>query len=156
MHSAPIADGRPTQRARWRCPVCARSFTRRNQPHSCKRVPVEAHFAHDGTSRRLFDALLDGVDAHVGPCDVVSLPCCIHLAATDDFLAVLPKRDRLELRFTLHHPLHSPRILACAQISRDAHKHRVDVSAVEDIDPELLGWLRDAYCRRDGPEQGLP
>jgi hypothetical protein len=47
-------------------------------------------------------------------------------------------------------PADSPRILACAQTSRDAHKHRVDVSAFADIDPELLGWLREAYHRSDG------
>jgi hypothetical protein len=113
-------------------------------------VPIDAHFAGDGTSRRLFEALLDAVNAHVGPCEVVSLPCCIHLAAANDFLAVLPKRDRLEIRFTLHHRLRSPRILACAQTSKDAHKHRVDISVAEDIDPELLGWLREAYHVPDG------
>jgi hypothetical protein len=113
-------------------------------------VPIEAHLEPDGASRRLFEALLDAVNTHVGPCEVVSLPCCIHLAATDDFLAVLPKRDRLEIRFTLHRRLHSPRIQACAQTSRYAHKHRVDVSSVEDLDSELLGWLRDAYRGRDG------
>jgi hypothetical protein len=106
---------------------------------------VDAHFARGGASRCLFDALLGAVSAHVGPCEVVSLPCCIHLAATDDFLAVLPKRDRLEVRFTLHHRLRGPRVLACAQTSRDTYKHRVDVSSVEDIDSELLGWLREAY-----------
>jgi hypothetical protein len=147
---APIVAGEPGQRARWRCPDCGRAFARRNQPHSCKRVPIEAHFAPDGASRRLFEALLAAVGGHVGPCEVVSLPCCIHLAATDDFLAVLPRRDRLEIRFTVHRRIRSPRIQACAQTSRDAYKHRVDISAVEDLDPELLGWLREAYRGRHG------
>jgi hypothetical protein len=82
--------------------------------------------------------------------ELVSLPCCIHLAATDDFLAVLPKRDRLEIRFTLHRRLDSPRIRACSQTSRTSYKHSIDVSQVEDIDAELLGWLREAYRLRAG------
>jgi hypothetical protein len=148
--SAPIAAGEPGQRARWRCPDCDRTFARRNQPHSCRRVPIEAHVAPDGTSRRLFEALLAAVATHVGPCEVLSLPCCIHLTATDDFLAVLPKRDRLEIRFTVHRRIPGPRISARAQTGRDTYKHRVDISAVEDLDPELLGWLREAYRGRDG------
>jgi hypothetical protein len=149
-HSAPTVGRKTAQSARWRCPVCGRAFARRNQPHSCKRVPLDAHFGRGGVSRSLFAALLAAVEANVGPCDVVSLPCCIHLAATDDFLAVLPKRDRLEIRFTLHRHIRSPRVLACAQISRNAHKHRVDVSTVEDIDVELLAWVREAYHAPDG------
>jgi hypothetical protein len=96
----------------------------------------------------LFDALLAAIENRVGPCGVVSLPCCIHLAATDDFLAVLPKSDRLEIRFTLHRRLDSPRIRACSQTGRTLHKHSVDVSQVEHIDAELLGWLREAYRLR--------
>jgi hypothetical protein len=93
----PTAGGRPPRPARWHCPVCGRSFTRRDQSHSCRRVPIDAHFPPQSAARSLFDALLAAIENQVGPCGVVSLPCCIHLAATDDFLAVLPKLDRLEI-----------------------------------------------------------
>jgi hypothetical protein len=146
---APPAGNAPAGRARWRCTECGRSFARRRQPHSCKRVPVEAHFASKGTARSLFDALRAAVEEGVGACELVSLPCCIHLAATDDFLAVLPKRDRLEVRFTLHRRIEAPRITGCAQTSRTAYKHSVDVAEVEAIDDELLGWVDEACHLRD-------
>jgi hypothetical protein len=111
-------------------------------------VPIDAHLPPRSAARSLFDALLAAIENRVGPCGVVSLPCCIHLAATDDFLAVLPKSDRLEIRFTLHRRLDSPRIRACSQTGRTLHKHSVDVSQVEHIDAELLGWLREAYRLR--------
>jgi hypothetical protein len=139
------AGALPREKSRWRCSTCGRTFARRGQTHSCTRVPIEAHIPHEGAVRTLFDALLDAVEVEVGPFEVVSLPCCIHLAGTDDFLAILPKRDRIEIRFTLHHRLHSPRILACTEISRESHKHRIDVTGVEEIDAELLSWLREAY-----------
>jgi hypothetical protein len=148
-NGAPPAGVQLRPRSRWRCSTCGRTFARRGQTHSCKRVPIEAHIPHEGAVRSLFDALLDAINTQVGPFEVVSLPCCIHLAGTDDFLAILPKRDRIEIRFTLHHRLHGPRILAGAQTGRESHKHRVDIAAVEEIDAELLGWLRQAYRLRD-------
>jgi hypothetical protein len=143
--AAPMAGDRRARSARWRCPDCGRGFARRRQPHSCKRLPIEEHFPAGGISRPLLDALVAAIRADVGPCELLSLPCCIHLTATEDFLAVLPKRDQVEVRFTLHRRVHGPRIVACAQTSRSAYKHRVDVAAVEDIDAELLAWIGEAY-----------
>jgi hypothetical protein len=147
---APPAGDAPSDRARWRCPECGRTFPRRSQPHSCKRVPVEARFASKGTARSLFDALRAAVEERVGPCELVSLPCCIHLTSTDDFLAVLPKRDRLEVRFTLHRRIEASRITACTQTSHTAYKHSIDVTELEAIDDELLGWVDEACHLRDG------
>jgi hypothetical protein len=105
--------------------------------------------------RGLFDALVAAIEATVGPCQLVSLPCCIHLAAADDFLAVLPRRDRLEIRFTLHRRIDEPRIAASSQTSRTAFKHSVLIAQVDDLDTELLGWLAEASgCTDD--ERGTP
>jgi hypothetical protein len=96
------ADDRSTPAARWACPVCSRSFACRNQWHSCQRVQIETHAPPDSVVRGLFDGLVAAIEATVGPCQLVSLPCCSHLAATGDFLAVLPRRDPLEIRLTQH------------------------------------------------------
>lgn len=52
-------------------------------------------------------------------CDVLSLPCCIHLVGRYDFLAVLPK------------------LFKC-----------VDIESAEDIDEVVLAWIREAYHLR--------
>ena len=136
--------------ATWRCPRCKRAFTRRGQQHSCRTVSLEEHFERKEASRSFFDHLLNEVTSEVGRCEVVSLPCCIHLHGEHDFLAVLPKKDRLEIRFTLLRELKNPRVRRSAQISKTSYKHSVDIYAPEEIDEEFLGWLREAYHLRDG------
>lgn len=135
----------PARGALWRCPRCGRAFRRVGQTHSCKTVSLEEHFPHNAASRSLFVHLVTELNSRVGSCEVISLPCCIHLFGTYDFLAVLPRKERLEIRFTLRHELESPRVKHCTQISRSSYKHSVDVEADEDIDDELLDWLNDAY-----------
>jgi hypothetical protein len=129
---------------RWRCPDCGRGFTRVRQSHSCRSVALDEHLRDEG-ARALFERLLTIVRADVGACEVVSLPCCIHLAATYDFLAVLPRRDRLEVRFVLPRRLDDPRITHWSQTGAHAYKHAVDVTDPDDLDPTLLGWIREAY-----------
>jgi hypothetical protein len=73
-------------------------------------VSLEEHFERKEASRNFFDHLLNEVTSEVGRCEVVSLPCCIHLHGEHDFLAVLPKKDRLEIRFTLPRELKNPRV----------------------------------------------
>jgi hypothetical protein len=94
--------------------------------------------------RPVFGRLLEQVDARVAGCEVVSLPCCIHLAAADDFLAVLPRQRHLELRFSLRRQLDDPRVVRAARISSTTTKHRVDVASEEDVDEQLLSWIAEA------------
>jgi hypothetical protein len=98
-----------------------------------------------GEMRSLFEHLLDEVNSEVGKCEVLSLPCCIHLVGKFDFLAVLAKRERLEIRFVLKRELANSRVQRSTRIAKTQYKHCVDVQAAEDIDEELLSWVREAY-----------
>jgi hypothetical protein len=133
----------------WRCPRCDRVFRRTRQQHSCRTVRLEEHVAPGHAMRPVFDELVARVRREVGDAEVVSLPCCIHLSGTHDFLAVLPRKTRLEVRFSLRRELASPRITHATRISGTTYKHSTDVAAVHDIDDELLGWLREAYHLED-------
>lgn len=133
----------------WRCPKCNRTFVRTRQTHSCETVSFEEHFEHKDALRSLFDHLLNELNSHVGRCEVVSLPCCIHLCGEYDFLAVLPRKDSLETRFVLRREVKNARVKSSTRISRSLYKHRVDIAAGEDIDEEFRGWLREAYHLRD-------
>ena len=140
-----VADtAAPAQDSVWRCPKCNRAFRRTRQPHSCRTVSLESHLRH-GEQRAHFEHLVDEVNSKVGRCEVLSLPCCIHLVGKFDFLAVLAKKERLEIRFVLKRELASSRVQRSARISKTQYKHCVDVQAAEDIDEELLSWVREAY-----------
>jgi hypothetical protein len=135
--------------AGWRCPRCGRVFRRTRQQHSCRTVRLEDHVGPGDAMRPVFEELLARVRREIGAADVVSLPCCIHLCGTHDFLAVLPRKARLEIRFSLRREVESRRITHATRISSAKHKHSTDIATVEDIDDELLGWLREAYHLED-------
>jgi hypothetical protein len=137
--------------AGWRCPRCSRVFRRTGQQHSCRTVSLEEHLAHGDAMRPVFDELLARVRNEVGAVEIVALPCCIHLCGTHDFLAVLPRKAWLEIRFTLRREIQAPRIKHATRVSGAKHKHSTDVASVQDIDDELLGWLREAYHLEDAP-----
>lgn len=133
--------------AAWQCPKCNRTFSRTRQPHSCRTVSLDDHLRQDGP-RSLFARLVAEVTSDVGKCDVLSLPCCIHLVGRYDFLAVLPKKDRLEVRFVLERELTDPRVKRSVPVSKKLFKHCVDIETAEDIDEVMLEWIREAYHLR--------
>lgn len=133
----------------WTCPKCGRIFKRKGQMHSCKKVPLESHFENKESAKELFDFLLKQIKAKVGNCKIISLPCCVHLFGKYDFLAALPKKDKLEVRFMLNRKITNPRITATVPLSSKTFKNCLDVSSKEEIDKELIGWIKESYSLRE-------
>jgi hypothetical protein len=133
----------------WTCTKCGRVFEKVEQPHSCSKIPLEAHFQNKGKAKEIFGYLVEQIDSKIGKCKVISLPCCIHLFGKYDFLAALPKKDRLEVRFGLDHKLDSPRLKISIPISVKNFKNCIDLIKKEEINEELICWLNEAYLLKD-------
>jgi len=129
----------------WTCNKCQRVFEKADQPHSCQKVPIETHFKNKNKAKEIFDLLYSEIEEKVGKCRVISLPCCIHLFGNYDFLAALPKKDRLEVRFGLNRKLQSPRLIQVVPISAKSFKNCIDVKSIEEIDDALIQWLDESY-----------
>jgi hypothetical protein len=129
----------------WTCPHCGRIFPKAKQPHSCHTVPLEEHFTHKEQAKELFDYLVNQIEATIGKCQKISLPCCVHLFGTYDFLAALPKKEKLEIRFAYNSKLQSPRIKQRVSLSHTTDKICIDIQKKEEIDTELLQWIKEAY-----------
>ena len=129
----------------WTCPNCNRIFGKTKQPHSCQKIPLEKHFKNKEKTKEIFDYLVEQINAKVGPCRIISIPCCVHLFGTYDFLAALPKKNELEIRFCLNRKLQSRRLKNYVPISTKAFKNCFDISKKEDIDNECIEWLRESY-----------
>lgn len=97
----------------------------------------------------MFDSLIKEINEKIGKCEVVSILCCIHLFGKYDFLAILPKKDRLEIRFALDRQLKSTRIKQCVSMSKKVYKNRIDKYLKEEIDKELVGWLNQSFYLKD-------
>lgn len=133
----------------WTCSKCNRVFEKSNQSHSCQRVTIESHFAHKEIARALFDFLFGEIEAKIGKCKIVPLPCCIHLYGSYDFLAVLPKKSKIEIRFALDRVIDSHRLKNCVPLSKKLIKNCVDISSKQEIDDQLVGWIGEAYFLKD-------
>ncbi len=133
----------------WTCPQCGRIFKRAKQPHSCKRVPLEKHFENKEKAKELFDYLVEQVNSQIGKCKIISIPCCVHLFGRYDFLAALPKKGRLEIRFASDRELNSPRLKQSVPMSSKIFKNCFDISSAKEIDEEFVGWLKESYHLKD-------
>lgn len=133
----------------WTCPNCDRIFQKANQPHSCQKVSVESHFKNKEKARDLFDYLHHRIEQNIGKCKIVSLPCCVHLFGTYDFLAVLPKKDRVEIRFALNRKLNTPRLRVSVPMSSKVFKNCFDIYTKQELDNEFMEWLKESYLLKN-------
>jgi len=133
----------------WTCSNCGREFNKTNQPHSCKKVSIESHFANKEKARELFDFLLARIEENIGRCKIISLPCCIHLFGSYDFLAALPKRDGIEIRFALNRVLNTPKLRESIPLSSKTFKNCFDVQNQQELDNEFMGWVKESYFLKD-------
>lgn len=77
-----------------------------------------------------------------------------HLYACASFLPVKRKTQRpdpyLTVTFGLERPVYDPRIAVTTEAAPNRWTHHVLVGAPEEIDPQLLEWLREAYDFSEG------
>lgn len=129
----------------WTCSKCHRIFAKANQPHSCRQISLNEHFRNKVKARELFESLLGEIKTKIGDCRIISLPCCVHLYGSYEFLAALPKKDRLEIRFSLDRVLDTPRLKQSVPVSLKYFKNCIDVSETSEINRELISWLSESY-----------
>jgi len=133
----------------WRCPKCKRQFQRKGQQHSCAVYPLARHFEHkQDVAKPLFDTFMRLFRARIGPCSVVSLPCCIHLSSQGrDFAAFYALKDGLRFHIGADTPIKSKRIMRVEKTSAHRYMHSLDVHSARELDAELFRWLKVSYPR---------
>ena len=129
----------------WTCPKCSRIFEKEKQVHSCKQIPIHQHFNKKQKAKEIFYFLVNKIENQIGKCRIISIPCCVHLFGKYDFLAALPKKDKLEIRFSLNRVLDSSRLKQGVSVSSKYYKNCIDLNNTTDVDKELIGWLKEAY-----------
>ena len=92
--------------------------------------------------------MTEQIEKKIGPLKVESLPCCIHFVSTYTFAAVYALRNKIRIHFTLDHELENLRIKKTSQISNTKYLYSVDIEKSDEIDEELISWLRQAYNLR--------
>ncbi len=133
----------------WRCPKCDRIFEKHGQVHSCHKKPLDEHFNNKDLAKKIFDSLVKEINRYIGTAEIISIPCCIHLFGKYDFLAALPKKDRLEIRFSLNRAVGSSRVKQSVPLSGTSYKICINLHSANEIDDELLDWVKESYHLKD-------
>lgn len=100
--------------------------------------------ASDPIVPELYDALLRALQ-EFGAVTAEPKKTSIHLVNRTGFAGVHPRKGYLNLEFKSAAPVEAARIQKSEQISRNRFHNTVRVTNPADIDPELLGWLHNAY-----------
>lgn len=130
----------------WTCPKCKRSFKRRDQQHSCTLITKESLFTKRPPElKKLFDKIEKIVKSFGESRQETVRPDVIFFKTKSTFLAVKVKKDHLEVEFFLDHPEDIPPVSKYLQISKHRVAHVVPVDRPEDINQQLINWMKNSH-----------
>jgi hypothetical protein len=111
---------------------------------------IASQYADRPQLRPVLDAVLAAVPA-VGPVTVQARKTCVSLVTPRRVFAVVQatSKSRVDLGLRLEHERSGGRLLAARDLG--AATVRIPLTRPEDVDAEVLGWLRRAYAENAAP-----
>ena len=129
----------------WKCRKCGRFFANCNQSHFCSRYTLREHLAGKSPSAAALFRQFAKLVKRCGPVRVVAEKTRIAFQVRMSFAAVSLRRDRIVGHVVLARRLENPHFTKIETISPRNHVHRFCFRSQEELDREVLGWLREAY-----------
>lgn len=129
----------------WICPECGKSFRNKHQWHSCYKLSIEDHLKMRPPRIRELVFLLISEIRQFGSVDINPVKSVIQVKAGATFLSIKPKKDHIELEFQLDETIDYFPVHKYVIISGKRTLHYIYVQEKEDIDDQLLRWLRQSY-----------
>ena len=106
---------------------------------------LDALFAgKDVAVRAIYSRLLEVLHSF-GPFREEPKKTSIHLVNTSGFAGIHPRRSFLYLNLRMDRPLESKRIAKSEQVSKNRYYNEIKIIAPDEVDDELIGWLKEAY-----------
>ncbi len=129
----------------WTCPDCGKSFRNRNQWHSCYTLNLEDHLRNKSEEiKNIVNDLLIEI-GQFGPIELNPVKSVIQVKAGATFLSIKPKKDYIELEFQLGQEIDQFPIHRTIRISRNRVLHLLYIQNQEDINDQLLDWIKSSY-----------
>src|SRR6202046_185080 len=129
----------------WKCPKCGRLFANRKQSHFCSNYKLREHLAGKSPSAVALFREFAKLVKRCGPVRVVPEKTRIAFQERMSFAAVSLRRDRIVGHVVLARRLENPRFTKVETFSPHNHVHSFCFRTHEELDREVLGWLREAY-----------
>lgn len=130
----------------WICQNCGRSFTRKNQSHSCELYSIEGHHLNNipVETVQLYRDLMSHVQKF-GPISIESLKNIIALKKQSQFCSIQVQKKALKIIFRLFSQLSSSRFTATSHQKDGRFYYQISIRSQEDLSAEFLDWMQHAY-----------
>jgi len=133
------------QRPLWRCRRCGRAFANRNQFHFCTRITVRQYLkGRTPLALSLYRKFVK-LARCCGPVIIFANKTRIGFQVRMAFADVMLKRNWLDAYVILARRLENPRFTKIETLSPRNHIHYFRIHSPEELDDEVLAWLREAY-----------
>lgn len=106
--------------------------------------PIDAMFAKRPEAKLVFEVLMPTIESFGTDVDVAPKKGYLSVRRTKQFAILQPAAGRLDVGIQLKGVASTNRLEASGSFNAML-SHRVRVTSPDEIDAELLGWLRDAY-----------
>ena len=94
--------------------------------------------------QEIYDELIKQINA-LGKITVEEKKTSLHVKAKSAFVGIHPKKKFLDLNIVTDMPIKSDRIKKTEQVSANRFHNEVRLEDVDQIDTELMGWIKQAY-----------
>jgi Domain of unknown function (DUF5655) len=132
-------------RTLWKCPKCGRLFANRNQSHFCSHYTLRQHLAGKSPQGIALFREFAKLVKRCGRVRILPEKTRIAFQVRMSFAAVSLRRDRLVGHVVLARRLENTRFTKIEYISPRNHVHSFCFYSREEMDREVLAWLREAY-----------
>ena len=114
-------------------------------PTSPAELTLASHFTDKSpTVREIYDRIIKSL-RKFGPVTEEPKKTSIHLVRKSAFVGVSTRKEALWLNIRLEHKIDSPRVHKVEQVSAKRFHNELKLSTPEEVDAELISWLKEAY-----------
>ncbi len=129
----------------WTCTTCNRTFKRNKQAHSCEKHEVESLFIDKPANIwELYLNLISQIQ-EFGPMEIHIAKWNVTLRSATTFMTVIPENKHLTITFIRDEALDDFPVYDSYHYSKNRWSNLVKIESLDEIDRQLLSWLREAY-----------
>lgn len=130
----------------WTCPECRRVFRNTNQMHTCDLVDIEKFFDNRPPHfRELYKSIQSFVTGLGEFREEGVKPDVIFFKSKSTFMAIKVKKKWMDIEFFLDHLEDVHPVKKYLQTSKNRVAHIVSIDCTEDLNAQLLGWIKESY-----------
>ena len=109
-----------------------------------QQITTALFIGNDAAVQATYDQIVAALK-EIGPFIEEPKKTSIHLVRRTGFAGVHPRKHSLTLNLRLSHPLENVRIAKVEQVSKNRYHNEVKLEHPEEVDAEIIEWLREAY-----------